>query len=205
MTGSLKKTATAITVAMFVLIAFAWTTSASEFQADFIQKHESIEIKGKFYIKGNKMRTDMDMMGQHMSMITRMDKKVSWNVQHDAKMYFEMPIPPENDMILRPDEALAKIAVKKKIGSETVNGYACDKYEIVYKDKSKGKIEQWVARKLNFPIKIIYHGPAGVMTTEYYNIQSGSVDSGLFEVPPGFQKMTMPTMGSGMGGMMRKP
>jgi hypothetical protein len=205
MTGSLKKMATAVTAMMIAALVFAWTTSAAEFQADFIQKHETMEIKGKFYIKNNKMRTDMKMMGQQMSMITRMDKNVSWNVQHDAKMYFEMPIPPESDVALRPDEELAKIAVKKKIGSETINGYACDKYEIIFNDKSKGKIEQWVSRKLNFPIKIVYHGPAGVMTTEYYNIQSGSVDSSLFEVPRGFQKMSVPTMGSGMGGMLPKP
>jgi hypothetical protein len=134
-----------------------------------------------------------------------MDKNVTWNVQHDAGMYFEMPIPPESAHTLQPEEELKKIAVRKKIGSETINGYACDKYEIIYHDKNVGKMTQWFAKKLNFPIKIIYQGPQGVMSTEYYNIQSGRVKESLFEVPQGFQKMSMPAMGSGMGGMMPKP
>ncbi|MBW1694323.1 MAG: DUF4412 domain-containing protein [Deltaproteobacteria bacterium] len=67
-----------------------------------------------------------------------------------------------------------------------------------------GKMTQWISRKLNFPIKIIYHSPQGVMSTEYNNIQSSNVKESLFEVPQGFQKMSMPAMGSGMGGMMPK-
>lgn len=187
---------------MMVSMVLVSAASAAEFQADFVQKYEGMEIKGKFYTKNNKTRTDMEMMGQKMSMITRMDKNVSWNVQHDAGIYFEMPIPPESAQALQPDEELKKIAVKRKIGAETINGYACDKYEITYHDKGVGKMTQWFSRKLNFPIKIVYHGPQGVMTTEYYNIQSGGVKESLFNVPQGLQKMTMPAMGSGMGGMM---
>ena len=40
------------------------------------------------------------------------------------------------------------------------------------------------------------------MSTEYKNIQHGNVKDDLFEVPQGFQKMSMPAMGSGMGGGM---
>lgn len=205
MTPRLIRNAFTLLATMTVMTLLVLTASAAEFQADFIQKHEGMEMKGKFYIKSNKTRTDMDMMGQKTSMITRMDKNVTWNVQHDAGMYFEMPIPPESAQTLQPEEELEKIAVKKKIGSETINGYACDKYEIIYHDKSVGKMTQWFARKLNFPIKIIYQGPQGVMSTEYYNIQSGKVKESLFEVPQGFQKMSIPTMGSGMRGMMPKP
>ena len=204
MTHRLKKNAIVIPIAVIGLTIFTWAAIAAEFQADFIQKYQGMEIKGKFYIKGNKTRTDMDMMGQKTSMITRMDKNVTWNVQHGAMMYLEMPIPPENAQALQPDEELKKIAVKKKIGSETINGYKCDKYEIIYHDKSMGKMTQWISRKLNFPIKIIYNGPQGVMSTEYNNIQSSNVKESLFEVPQGFQKMSMPAMGSGMGGMMPK-
>ena len=187
-----------------VSIIFVLTASAAEFQADFIQKHEGVEITGKFYIKGDKTRTDMDMMGQKMSMINRMDKNVTWNVQPGAGMYFEMPIPPESALALQPDEELKKVAVKKKLGSETINGYACDKYEIIYHDKSVGKMTQWFSKKLNFPIKIVFQSPQGTMSTEYKNIQHGNVKDDLFEVPQGFQKMSVPAMGSGMGGMMPK-
>ena len=200
-----KKDAIIALTGVMISLILAWTASAAEFQADFIQKHQGMEIKGKYYVKGNKTRMDMDMMGQKMSNITRMDKNVTWNVQHSTMMYIEMPIPPESTQALQPDEELKKIAVKKKIGSETINGYKCDKYEIIYHDKGMGSMIQWFSRKLNFPIKIIYHGPQGDMSTEYKNIQSGNVKESIFEVPQGFQKMSIPAMGPGMGGMMPKP
>ena len=200
-----KKDAIIALTGVMISLILAWTASAAEFQADFIQKHQGMEIKGKYYVKGNKTRMDMDMMGQKMSNITRMDKNVTWNVQHSTMMYIEMPIPPESAQAIQPDEELKKIAVKKKIGSETINGYKCDKYEIIYHDKGMGSMIQWFSRKLNFPIKIIYHGPQGDMSTEYKNIQSGNVKESIFEVPQGFQKMSIPAMGPGMGGMMPKP
>jgi hypothetical protein len=189
-------------VAVVCLIVFVKTVFATEFQADFVQKQQGMEITGKFYVKEKKTRMDMNMMGQKTSMITRMDKKVVWNIQHDNMMYIEMPTSADMAKPLQFDEELKKIAVKKKIGSETVNGYKCDKYEIIYHDKNMGKMIQWFSRKLNFPIKIIYHGPQGNMSIEYKNIKMGGVKDGLFEVPPGFQKMSMPGMGAGMGGMM---
>ena len=200
-----KKDAIIALTGVMISLILAWTASAAEFQADFIQKHQGMEIKGKYYVKGNKTRMDMDMMGQKMSNITRMDKNVTWNVQHSTMMYIEMPIPPASAQAIQPDEELKKIAVKKKIGSETINGYKCDKYEIIYHDKGMGSMIQWFSRKLNFPIKIIYHGPQGDMSTEYKNIQSGNVKESIFEVPQGFQKMSIPAMGPGMGGMMPKP
>jgi hypothetical protein len=42
------------------------------------------------------------------------------------------------------------------------------------------------------------------MNIEYKNIKMGGVKDSLFEAPPGFQKMPMPGMGAGMGGMMPK-
>ncbi|UCD91152.1 MAG: DUF4412 domain-containing protein [Desulfobacterales bacterium] len=204
MTPRFKKKSMVILTTVIGLSIFTLAAFAAEFQADLIQKHQGMEIKGKFYIKKNKTRMDMDMMGQKTSMITRMDKNVTWNVQHGAMMYLEMPIPQESAQTLQTDEELKKIAVKKKIGSETVNGYTCDKYEIIYHDKQRGKLIQWFSRKLNFPVKMIYHGPQGDMSIEYKNIQVGNVKDSLFEVPQGFQKMSMPAMGPGMGGMMPK-
>jgi hypothetical protein len=37
-------------------------------------------------------------------------------------------------------------------------------------------------------------GPGGVSTHEYKNIRKGGVSDALFEVPAGFQKMSVPGM-----------
>ncbi len=195
---------TIVLTAMICLLIFAWTAAATEFQADFIQKRQGMEVKGTFFVKGKKTRMDFDMMGQKTSIITRIDKKVIWNVQHDAGMYIEMPIVDEDPATQFSDEELENIAVKKKIGSEKVNGYMCNKYEIIYHDKQKGKITTWVSKKLNFPIKMIYNSPHGKMYTEYKNIKIGKVKDSFFDVPQGLQKMSMPAIGGGMGGMMPK-
>jgi len=114
-------------------------------------------------------------------------------LQPEQKMYFEMQTPEAG--IVKTDEVLDKIADKKHMGTEKVNGYKCDKYEIIYHDRSLGKMSQWFSKKLNYPIKIIYNGPQGEMVVEYKNIKQGKVDSSLFEIPPGYEKMKIPGMG----------
>lgn len=202
MKKSVKRYTTVVLVAIICLPVFAGAAQAGDFQADVVQKTQGMEMKGKFYVKDNKTRMDMNMMGQKTSTITRMDKKVVWVVQHNEGMYIEMPVKAGSPQTLQFDEELKKIAVKKKIGSEEVNGFKCDKYEIVYHDKQMGKMITWISKKLNFPIKTVHHGPQGDMYTEYKNIKVGKVKDSLFETPQGFQKMSMPVMGQGMGGPM---
>ena len=194
MGAAIWRKTTIVMAAMSCLLVFSLIASAAEFQADFVQKRQDMEIKGKFFVKGKKTRMDFDMMGQKTSVITRLDKKVMWNVQHGAGMYMEMPVLDSHPEAINFDEELKKVAVKKKIGAEKVNGYLCDKYEIIYHDKQKGKMTTWVSKKLNFPIKMVYDSPMGKMYTEYRNIKTGGVKNSFFEVLQGFQKMAMPAM-----------
>src|SRR4029077_11620099 len=55
----------------------------------------------------------------------------------------------------------------KKIGTETINGRSCDKWEVTQKNGDKETI--WIDQKLHFPIK---SQTAGGMTTEFTNIRS---------------------------------
>ena len=194
MGAAIWRKTTIVMAAMSCLLVFSLVASATEFQADFVQKRQDMEIKGKFFVKGKKTRMDFDMMGQKTSVITRLDKKVMWNVQHGAGMYMEMPVLDSHPEAINFDEELKKVAVKKKIGAEKVNDFMCDKYEIVYHDKQKGKMTTWVSKKLNFPIKMVYDSPMGKMYTEYRNIKTGGVKNSLFEVPQGFQKMAIPAI-----------
>jgi hypothetical protein len=108
-------------------------------------------------------------------------------------MYFEMQAPATG--VVQADEVLAKIADKKHVGTEKVNGQKCDKYEIIYHDRSLGKTIQWFSKKLDYPVKTVYKGPQGEMVMEYKNIKEGKLDGSLFEIPSGYQEMKMPGMG----------
>jgi outer membrane lipoprotein-sorting protein len=60
-----------------------------------------------------------------------------------------------------------------------------------------GAMTQWIARELNYPIKILYEGQQGKMTMEYKNIKQGGLSDTLFSVPSDYQKMSMPGMTGG--------
>ena len=80
-------------------------------------------------------------------------------------------------------------ATCKKLGTETINGRTCDKWEITEKS---GKMETyWMDQKLHFPIKSIVGG----ITTQYTNIKEGPQDPALFKVHDGYKKMDMGNMG----------
>ena len=79
----------------------------------------------------------------------------------------------------------------KKVGTETVNGRSCDKWE--FTDKNGGGTRTvWLDQKLHFPIKMV--GSQGD-NFELTNVQEGTQPASLFEVPAGYTKMDM-------GGMM---
>ena len=191
-------------MALVCVLAFSGMTFAAEFTADLIQKRQGIEMKGKIYVKGEKMRMDMTMEGEKTSTITRIDKKIVWIIKHEDKMYMEMPSMVGTLQVSKIDEDLKKIADKKKVGTEKVNGYKCDKYLITYKDKSMGKMTQWISKKLNYPIKMVYHSSYGDMYTEYKNIKEGKVKDSVFEIPKGYEKISMPGMGGQMPRMPRQ-
>jgi len=62
-------------------------------------------------------------------------------------------------------------SIQKQHGMEIkgkiyVNSYKCDKYLITYKDKSMGTMTQWISKKINYPIKMVYHSSYSDMYTE---------------------------------------
>ena len=180
----------AVLTVLGCLVAFSAPVFAAEFSADVIQKMGDELKKGKFFVKGNKMRMEFE------EGITIMDLATGKTItlQPEEKMYIEMPAMGSPATPADSDEELAKIATKKKIGTEKVNGYKCDKHLITYHDKAMGKMTQWYAKKLNYPIKTVYHAPQGEMVTEYTNIKEDGVNDSVFEVPMGYRKMSMPGM-----------
>ena len=165
-------------------------------------------MKGKFFLALPKMRVDMEDTGQRqagpfggkMSMIMDANAKMAYMLMHEPKMYMEMPLDQNNPMLQRmprlqhlssdpcgvgnPGEATCK-----KLGSETINGRACDKWEVT--DKNGKKETLWIDQKLHFPIK----STDGQVTSEFTNIKEGSPDASLFTLPPGYQKFDASAFG----------
>jgi hypothetical protein len=154
-------------------------------------------IQGKVYVKGNRTRNEMQSGPEKTVNIMDMDAKKVWVLLPDQKMYMEMQPTPEMAAAAQKKEDVEQMADMKVLGTEKVEGFECEKILYTYRDKSMGVMTQWVAKELNYPIKILYEGPQGKMTMEYKNIKKGGVADSAFAVPPDYQKMSMPGM---MGG-----
>ena len=83
----------------------------------------------------------------------------------------------------------------EKIGSETVEGHACEIYRFT-EPESGDLVTAWVWMEKQFPIRLEYDGSKGKMLVENRNIQTGNaIPDSAFELPANVQVMDM-------GGMM---
>ncbi|MBW1743192.1 MAG: DUF4412 domain-containing protein [Deltaproteobacteria bacterium] len=184
----------------FVLLSPGY---AAEFSADMVQTMPQGVFKGKFFVQENNFRQETEMAGEKQIMIFRHDKDAVWMLMPREKMYMEMKSDPQTQNVPQVDhKTMEDMAEKKYLGTETVNGYVCEKNQYTYHDKSMGTMTQWFSKELNFPVKMEMDGPSGHMTTEYKNIKEKKLSDALFEVPAGYQKMSMPGMMPGMEGNM---
>jgi hypothetical protein len=186
-------------VVLVILLACAATASRVEFSADIFQELGGNTSEGKVYVKGDKMRFEnTEAMGGTITII-EMNKANMFVIHPEEKMYVELEATGFDPIIPQSAKASSEISDKKHLGTEEVNGYECDKYLYTYKDKSLGVITQWVSRKLNFPIKVSFPAPEGVMNLEYRNIREEGVEDWLFQIPTGYRKMEIPGRGEQMG------
>ena len=190
------------------VMALAVSCGAADFSADMITKAGKMTVTGKVYRKGNLIRQDTKSPMGNRIIILRQDKKVMWMLDPATKTYVELPMREKVDFAkLGEDARLKKMAVKKPMGREKVNGVLCDKFQLVYKDKRMGTSTHWVSNDLQWPIKTESKGP-NTMLMECKNIKVGAQPMSLFELPKGYKKTKMPSggpMGMGMPKMPRKP
>jgi hypothetical protein len=178
-----------VALAIILLLA-AGLAQAAEFSATMVTKAGGVEIPGKIYVKDNKVRNEVQVAGQAGIHILRPDKQVVWIILPQQKAYMEMPFTKEAQHNLLPLTEEQKNSMKK-MGTETINGYACDKYmaSITHKGKAM-QVTSWVATDLGMPIKIV--SADGSFSMEYKDIKPGEVAASLFEVPQDYQKMKLP-------------
>jgi len=80
----------------------------------------------------------------------------------------------------------------RKLGTATIQGYPCEKTQVVYKDPAMGTMTMWFSPKLAVALRMEY--PNNSMTIEYRNIKEGAQADSLFVIPAGYKKMVIPGM-----------
>ena len=181
----MKKTFFAL---LFFAILFSGMALAFEFSADTIMTTKGMTTKGRIYYKADRFRMDTKTPNE-MIMITRIDKKVIWNIMPAEKMYMEMPFTLQNKPMVE-DKFQGEIE-RKYIGNETIDGHPTKKYLITYKEgDKKEQVYHWWATDINFGIKTA--AIDGSWTQEYKNVKIESQPNSLFELPAGYKKLQMP-------------
>ena len=158
------------------------------FSAQMLIKEGGRILRGKIFYQNGKMRQEFqDKWGQTIT-IVRPDKKIIWVVLLKNKAYVELPLKESypGHFIQMPPDALKK----RLLGTETVGGYAADKYEVTVRRGKNGveKQDLWMARQLGVPIKVVVKDRN--FSIEYRNIKEDGEENWLFDPPPGFKKAT---------------
>lgn len=179
------------------IVVHAQNPSNVEYSADSIIETEDGAVKGKIFIAPGKERREMTDAGSQMVNITRNDKKVVWMLMPEEKMYMEMPIGAGNPSTRKEELSAYKIE-QTVVGPETLNGVETTKSKIIMSDKdSKMGGFMW-STKEGIMLKIdaisIDKGKKDRFKMELSNLKIGKQDPALFEIPQGYQTMSMPGM-----------
>jgi len=172
------------------------TLMAKEMSVTVMSSSGGHTNQSKLYMKADKVRMENEMAGGSYTIVRRDLKKV-WMVMPPSKSYMEMDEGKKEDAAIPEDKVKGEVS-RKVIGSETIDGHPCTKYEVTVKVNDKTmNTYQWMATDINFPVKTA--AVDGSWSMEYKDIKLGSQPDSLFELPAGYQKMSMPSMPAGVG------
>lgn len=181
-----------------VLMTSADLVTAAEFSAETIIDRLGQKQKVKLYVKNRYLRAEMtDAFRQKQILISRPGKDQTFMLYPSTKSYMAFPATAALSPVEQDLKTLKSNEGRRMLGQETVDGYVCDKFEIAFQNKYRGKMLVWVARKLNYPIQMIQVDgpPAGSLNRKLTNIKEQRIEDSMFTVPKGYKKVSKPVQG----------
>ncbi len=147
----------------------------------------SMTTESELWMKDKRVRIKTTTMGMKMNVVKSGDFVYQWQEGQTTGMKMSANGRQRGasaDYVNRIEEVRAK---GKKIGTETVNGHACDIYE--YTETSErgrtAKQTYWLARDLkNFPVKLVADVGDAKITTVNSDIDLGASVSNAMVTPP---------------------
>ncbi|MBU1196404.1 MAG: DUF4412 domain-containing protein [Proteobacteria bacterium] len=146
---------------------------------------------------------DPDMPKTNISMLTLMDKKEHYILNHDKKLYCVTPL--DEDSMPAAMKDYKESEKIKKLGTETISGYTCTKKQVTTTATVMGmtttsKMLIWESDRFDMPLRVQAEED---YTTEIRNIKKGAPPASLFKLPAGYTKVDnmMLVMGMDFGNM----
>ena len=200
---SLHKFALLLTFTLLTLSAYGadltMYTPKVEYAADQTMETAETTITGKVYATPTKERREMNVSGETMVTIMRHDKQTAWTLIPAEQMYLEMSTKDLNQQAENLDNYTIETT---SMGSEQVNGVSCEKSKVLMTNRKTGTKMGgfWWMTNDNIVMKMdmISKDKDEKMRIklELNNLKIGKQSATLFEIPAGYSKMAMPSMGN---------
>ncbi|MFH1079863.1 MAG: DUF4412 domain-containing protein [Pseudomonadota bacterium] len=175
-----------LTLMAALLFSTQAVAAGVQFSADMIQKAGGKTNKMRYYQGDQKLRMEMKGEdGQAAASIIDLKTRRMLQLIPEEKMYMELPMGGDVATWAANEKPQDEYYDMKLVGTETVNGYVCDKYNLIPKKQGLEKATTWISKKLGYPIKTVSTNHSMELT----NIKEGTQPASLFEVPRGYQKM----------------
>ena len=185
-----------IKMTLFLIVSFmtglcvvqaAEMPGQADFSADMSMKYDGQFMQGRLYVSNGKSR----MENPASIIIARPDLRVSWILMPQQNMYMEQPIDPRRAP--KTSREMPGETERTLIGTESVDGKQAKKFKITYLENGiQAQAYQWLTDDVPIPVKM--EALDGSWSTEYRNVHVGAQPDVIFEVPPDYQKMTMPNV-----------
>ena len=174
---------------IIVLTLLVCGSTLAQFTADMVQTQDGETSTTKFYVENPFYRMDIEEEGQEGYVIVDQSEGITRVVMPSDKMYMEMS---SRGMMSMSNDVFQSIEQQKEIydanllGNETINGYECEKYQVIIDGNVVTTF--WQSPQLEYPLKVI-SGPDSEMVMELKNINEGDVDDSMFQIPNGYTKI----------------
>ena len=181
-------------VLLLTILLLTGGNCLAQFTADMLTTENGVTKTSKLSVMDPFYRMDMEEDGQEMFVVVNNETKTTRVFMPSEKMYMEMK---SDDIKSLSNDVFQSLEVQKQkyetklLGNETVNGYECEKYQVIM--DGNPVTTYWQSSEIEYPIKVI-SGEKQNMVMELKNIEKGKVDDAMFKVPAGFNKMEMPGM-----------
>lgn len=182
---------------MFSMVLVAGVAWGTDFSADVVMDGPMGRIESKVYSRDGILRQESAGPMGRMATITWPDEDRRVVLMLEQRSYMEVEDPEEG---MGPDlhdiggdlSDLVDEPGVTRMGSEKIQGFVCEKLEVVDQEMPDARSTIWFSRKLGFPLKTVYESQEGSMLMECRNISLEKPDAVLFQVPQGFQRLDVP-------------
>lgn len=169
-------------------LAFCASGFAAEFSAELTMRTGPQVGRGRVYVKNSKIRVELPQAGSSLIFVGKSGEQTYSVIAPRLRVYCVDRSAPPDDALS--DKWLVKMADKKVLGRETINGYLCEKTLYTYRDKSRGSQLRWNCIKLKVPLKTVDRTRQPELTTVFSHIREQKLPDSLFRIPSGYKRVT---------------